>query len=162
MADENSSKPVPEHWKLVVEKKRNGSEILVYTCQETGQKFYTYEDLMRYVKYAKSAKLGVYSPYFDQQSSNSKKTAGSSYVDESDNESSGSKYSDPDLPHIASLELVPADKKASMDKHSGSEEKTRLEEETSCPSEASTTQDNKKKKKKKNKNKNKNKKHKRN
>lgn len=33
-----------------------------YSCPETGQKFYTYEDLMRYVNYAKAAKLSIYSP----------------------------------------------------------------------------------------------------
>ncbi|XP_044503146.1 uncharacterized protein LOC123223817 isoform X2 [Mangifera indica] len=36
-----------------------------YICRKTGQRFYTYEDMMHYVKYAKEAGLPVYFPNFD-------------------------------------------------------------------------------------------------
>lgn len=47
---------------LVVKEQKDGSSLSYYTCPESGQKFNTYEDLMRYVNYAKAAKLSIYSP----------------------------------------------------------------------------------------------------
>ncbi|KAE8724088.1 putative Homeodomain-like protein [Hibiscus syriacus] len=64
MADKESSGPIPDRWKLVVKKKKDGSNLSYYTCPESGQKFYSYEDLMRYVKYAKAAKLSIYADDF--------------------------------------------------------------------------------------------------
>ncbi|XVE73909.1 hypothetical protein DITRI_Ditri11bG0156400 [Diplodiscus trichospermus] len=64
MANKDSSKPIPERWMEVSKEKRDGSIVSYYICPESGQKFNTYEDLMRYVNYAKAAKLSIYSPNF--------------------------------------------------------------------------------------------------
>ncbi|GMJ01551.1 hypothetical protein HRI_003824300 [Hibiscus trionum] len=64
MADEDSSRPIPDRWMFVVKKKKDGSSLSYYTCPESGQKYYSYEDLMRYVNYAKVAKLSIYADDF--------------------------------------------------------------------------------------------------
>ncbi|XP_038709273.1 uncharacterized protein LOC120004099 isoform X2 [Tripterygium wilfordii] len=64
MSVASSSKPIPEGWKLVVEKQKNGSKTLSYVCPDSCQIFNDYEMLMRYVNYAKAAKLSIYSPDF--------------------------------------------------------------------------------------------------
>ncbi|KAJ4842961.1 hypothetical protein Tsubulata_020020 [Turnera subulata] len=38
------------------------SNVKYYLCQETGQHFYNYEDLIRYVDHAKETKISIYSP----------------------------------------------------------------------------------------------------
>ncbi|XP_022770367.1 uncharacterized protein LOC111313835 [Durio zibethinus] len=103
MADKNSLMRVPEHWTLVVKEQEDGSSLSYYTCLASGQKFYSYEDLMRYVNYAKAAKLSIYSPDF----SPIKQKAKASRPDfdridiSSDSEDSASK-----LPSVASNEVM--------------------------------------------------------
>ncbi|XP_050143460.1 uncharacterized protein LOC126619202 [Malus sylvestris] len=58
MEDKNLEKPIPEGWEL----KDEGSKTSHYLCPATGQHFSTYEDLMRYVNYAKENKLSIYAP----------------------------------------------------------------------------------------------------
>ncbi|KAG8499854.1 hypothetical protein CXB51_006275 [Gossypium anomalum] len=57
--------PIPEGWVLDTKFKEDGTEVKCYLCPATEQQFYTYEDLMRYVRYAKAAKVSIYSPYFE-------------------------------------------------------------------------------------------------
>ncbi|KAK8557797.1 hypothetical protein V6N13_008182 [Hibiscus sabdariffa] len=64
MADKNSPGPIPYRWELVEKNQKDGSSLLYYTCLESGQKYYSYEDLMRYVNYAKAAKVSIYSDDF--------------------------------------------------------------------------------------------------
>ncbi|KAK8501414.1 hypothetical protein V6N13_016136 [Hibiscus sabdariffa] len=64
MADKNSPGPIPDRWQLVEKPQKDGSSLLYYTCLESGQKYYSYEDLMRYVNYAKAAKLSIYADDF--------------------------------------------------------------------------------------------------
>ncbi|PPS05833.1 hypothetical protein GOBAR_AA14822 [Gossypium barbadense] len=54
--------PIPEGWVLDTKFKEDGTEVKCYLCPATEQQFYTYEDLMRYVRYAKAAKVSIYSP----------------------------------------------------------------------------------------------------
>lgn len=129
MAD--ASKPVPEHWKLVIQKRKNRPAISVYKCEETGQQFYKYEDMMRYVNYAKQAKLGIYSPNFGQRcpapskkgGPGSSKKGGRSVVGENGGEKSAIVESKlEETPPSASLELIPAEgETAVLDKQSGTE-----------------------------------------
>ncbi|KAA3485523.1 ATPase 10, plasma membrane-type-like protein [Gossypium australe] len=75
MADQKDNKdikdspgPIPEGW-ILHTKFKNGIEVkknMTYLCPATEQEFYTYEDLMRYVRYAKAAKLSIYSPEFEE------------------------------------------------------------------------------------------------
>ncbi|KAK9006609.1 hypothetical protein V6N11_018946 [Hibiscus sabdariffa] len=60
----NSPRQIPDRWKLVKKPQKDGSSLLYYTCPESGQKYYSYEDLMRYVNYAKAAKLSIYADDF--------------------------------------------------------------------------------------------------
>ncbi|OMO78643.1 hypothetical protein CCACVL1_14240 [Corchorus capsularis] len=130
MADENSSKPIPDRWLFVKKAQKDGSLIAsshwcwkgwglitdletlkFYTCPETGQKFYSYEDLIRYVKYAEGAKLSIYSPDFvaGVNPRKPKKKASSSDVDDEEDEPVESSDSDDsmfELPTIASLDLL--------------------------------------------------------
>ncbi|GMI73599.1 hypothetical protein HRI_001029200 [Hibiscus trionum] len=64
MAGKDSSGPIPDRWMLVVKKQKDGSSLSYYTCPESGQKFYSYEDLMRYVNYANPSELSVYADDF--------------------------------------------------------------------------------------------------
>ncbi|OMP00507.1 hypothetical protein COLO4_12603 [Corchorus olitorius] len=89
----------------------NAELLAFYTCPETGQKFYSYEDLIRYVKYAEGAKLSIYSPDFDAavNQRKPKKKASSSDVDDGEDEPEVNSDSDDsifELPTIASLELL--------------------------------------------------------
>ncbi|XWS35167.1 hypothetical protein CRYUN_Cryun21dG0102600 [Craigia yunnanensis] len=72
MADQKDQKdikvspgPIPEGWVLSTELKNDGTEVKCYLCPPTEQRFYTYEDLMRYVRYAKAAKVSIYHPNFE-------------------------------------------------------------------------------------------------
>ncbi|KAB2092352.1 hypothetical protein ES319_A02G024300v1 [Gossypium barbadense] len=69
MADQKDNKdspgPIPEGW-VSHTKFKNGIEVKTYLCPAAEQEFYTYEDLMRYVRYAKAAKLSIYSPEFEE------------------------------------------------------------------------------------------------
>ncbi|GKV28668.1 hypothetical protein SLEP1_g37689 [Rubroshorea leprosula] len=60
MADSSSNQTIPEGWVLKTGKEKRGTEYKYYFCPVTGQHFYTYEDLMRYVTYAKASKLSIY------------------------------------------------------------------------------------------------------
>ncbi|XVF33382.1 hypothetical protein REPUB_Repub17cG0163700 [Reevesia pubescens] len=126
MADKDSSKPMPDRWTLVVKEKKDGSSLSYYTCPESGQKFYTYEDLMRYVTYAKAAKLSIYSPDFRPitRRRGSKNKASMPDVDQIE-KSSDSDDSTFELPTIASLELmeVASPGPAESDKQSASGKK---------------------------------------
>ncbi|XVF79999.1 hypothetical protein PTKIN_Ptkin15bG0035200 [Pterospermum kingtungense] len=106
MADNDSSRQIPERWKLVIKEQKDGSCISYYTCPESGQKFSTYEDLMRYVNYAKAAKLSIYSPDFRPRNTpRGPKKKASKSVEEQTEGSSDSDDSMFKLPSIASLEL---------------------------------------------------------
>ncbi|XVF37950.1 hypothetical protein REPUB_Repub20aG0055400 [Reevesia pubescens] len=77
MADQKDQKdvkvspgPIPEGWVLSTELKDDGTEIKCYLCPPTEQRFYTYEDLMRYVRYAKKAKVSIYDPNFEANMKN--------------------------------------------------------------------------------------------
>ncbi|KAK8630983.1 hypothetical protein V6N13_079751 [Hibiscus sabdariffa] len=59
-----SPEQVPDLWKFVVKKQKDGSSLSYYTCHESGQKFYSYADLMRYVKHAKATELSIYADDF--------------------------------------------------------------------------------------------------
>lgn len=63
---ENSLKPIPERWELVVNGEKDGRKLSYYLCRETGQHFYSYENLIRYVNHAKEAKISIYSPNFEE------------------------------------------------------------------------------------------------
>ncbi|XP_017969536.1 PREDICTED: uncharacterized protein LOC18614199 isoform X2 [Theobroma cacao] len=137
--DENSSRPIPDRWMLVVKEQKGGSRRSYYSCPETGQKFYTYEDLMRYVNYAKAAKLSIYSPNFRPINPRKpKKKASVPDVDQSAVEkSSDSEDSTFKLPSIASLELMEVVSPSHSDKQSASG-KSKLENQSSneaCSSE---------------------------
>ncbi|PQQ08039.1 uncharacterized protein Pyn_01348 [Prunus yedoensis var. nudiflora] len=62
MASKNDSLEIPEGWVLKTRVEENGTEVKGFLCPETGQEFSTYQDLMRYVRYAKAAQLSIYSP----------------------------------------------------------------------------------------------------
>ncbi|XWS77092.1 hypothetical protein CRYUN_Cryun01aG0232600 [Craigia yunnanensis] len=119
MADKNSSRPIPDRWMLVVKEQKDGSSLSYYTCPESGQKFYTYEDLMRYVNYAKAAKLSIYSPDFCPigRRGKPKKKAIMPDLDQIEI-SSDSEDSTFELPTITSLELMEvASSPSHADKH---------------------------------------------
>ncbi|PPD84239.1 hypothetical protein GOBAR_DD18816 [Gossypium barbadense] len=89
-----------------------------YTCPESGQKFNTYEDLMRYVNYAKAAKLSIYSPDFCPRKPprKPKKKASTPEVAQSNDSTF-------ELPPIASLEFLDEWSSAESDKQSASGKK---------------------------------------
>ncbi|KAH1130066.1 hypothetical protein J1N35_001444 [Gossypium stocksii] len=134
MADKDSSRPIPDRWMLVVKEQKDGSSLSYYTCPESGQKFNTYEDLMRYVNYAKAAKLSIYSPDFCPRKPprKPKKKASTAEVaqnvvekdkdkdSDSDSDSSDSTF---ELPPIASLEFLDEWSSAESDKQSASGKK---------------------------------------
>ncbi|KAK9207401.1 hypothetical protein WN943_017687 [Citrus x changshan-huyou] len=62
MADKKLSGPIPDGWSLEIKKKKDGSKVLSYICPGTGQCFSSYEDMMRYVIYAKNAELPIFVP----------------------------------------------------------------------------------------------------
>ncbi|TKY63866.1 suppressor protein SRP40 [Spatholobus suberectus] len=62
MEPKTESEPIPTGWTLETEVLSDGSKAPFYYCPYTGQHFYSYSDLMRYVDYAKKAKLGIYAP----------------------------------------------------------------------------------------------------
>ncbi|XP_061997477.1 uncharacterized protein LOC133715123 isoform X1 [Rosa rugosa] len=64
MEDKNSSGPIPDGWDVKTERQKDGSEIPCYWCPRSGQHFYTYKDMMRYVEYAQKNQLSIYSPDF--------------------------------------------------------------------------------------------------
>ncbi|KAB1214421.1 hypothetical protein CJ030_MR5G003231 [Morella rubra] len=64
MSDQNSSLTIPSGWILRNEIQKDGSTLSYYFCEATGQLFGTYDDLMRYVNYAREAMVSVYSPDF--------------------------------------------------------------------------------------------------
>ncbi|KAI5345481.1 PREDICTED: LOC110268692 [Prunus dulcis] len=74
MGDKPSDTPIPDGWKFKSEVRKDGSTSSCYWCPATGQHFFTYEDLMRYVNYAKEAKLSIYAPDFN--SNKTRKKAG--------------------------------------------------------------------------------------
>lgn len=74
MGDKPSDTPIPDGWKFKSEVRKDGSTSSCYWCPATGQHFFTYEDLMRYVTYAKGAKLSIYAPDFN--SNKTRKKAG--------------------------------------------------------------------------------------
>ncbi|KAK8979904.1 hypothetical protein V6N11_066104 [Hibiscus sabdariffa] len=55
---------VPDLWKFIIKKQKDGSSLSYYVCQESGQKFYSYQDLMRYVNHAKATELSIYADDF--------------------------------------------------------------------------------------------------
>ncbi|KAL3519022.1 hypothetical protein ACH5RR_021611 [Cinchona calisaya] len=55
---------LPEGWTLVQERNRDGEIVKCYT-NAIGQKFFTMEDLLGYVDYAKRQQLSIYKPGFD-------------------------------------------------------------------------------------------------
>ncbi|XP_021290677.1 uncharacterized protein LOC110421405 [Herrania umbratica] len=58
------SDSIPEGWVLDTMVKDDGTQVQCYLCPPTDQRFYTYEDLMRYVRYAKQAKVSIYADNF--------------------------------------------------------------------------------------------------
>ncbi|XP_008235480.1 PREDICTED: uncharacterized protein LOC103334313 [Prunus mume] len=62
MASKNDSLEIPDGWVLNTRVEEDGTEVKGFLCPETGQEFSTYQDLMRYVRYAKAAQLSIYSP----------------------------------------------------------------------------------------------------
>ncbi|XP_027102525.2 uncharacterized protein [Coffea arabica] len=54
---------LPEGWRVVDHEKCNGEVVKCYT-NVIGQKFFTMEDLMRYVAYAKREQISIYKPGF--------------------------------------------------------------------------------------------------
>ncbi|XP_027109781.1 uncharacterized protein [Coffea arabica] len=54
---------IPEGWRVVDHEKRNGEVVKCYT-NVIGQKFFTMEDLMRYVAFAKRKQISIYEPGF--------------------------------------------------------------------------------------------------
>ncbi|MBA0704432.1 hypothetical protein Golax_016687 [Gossypium laxum] len=134
MADKDSSRPIPDRWMLVVKEQKDGSSLSYYTCPESGQKFNTYEDLMRYVNYAKAAKLSIYSPDFCPRKPprKPKKKASTPEVaqnvaekdkDKDSDSNSDSSDSTFELPPIASLEFLDEWSSAESDKQSASGKK---------------------------------------
>ncbi|XP_022757238.1 uncharacterized protein LOC111304694 [Durio zibethinus] len=119
--NKNSPGPIPDHWTLVVKEQKDGSSLSYYTCPESGQKFYTYEDLMRYVNYAKAAKLSIYSPDFRPRNQPRKPKKKVSMPDLEQIEiSSDSEDSIFELPSIASLEFMEVASPAQSSKQSSS------------------------------------------
>ncbi|MFQ6619961.1 hypothetical protein Gotur_000762 [Gossypium turneri] len=136
MADKDSSRPIPDRWMLVVKEQKDGSSLSYYTCPESGQKFNTYEDLMRYVNYAKAAKLSIYSPDFCPRKPPRKPKKKASTPEVAQNVAKKDKDSDSDsdldsdssdstfeLPPIASLEFLDEWSSAESDKQSASGKK---------------------------------------
>lgn len=122
MAHKDTSRPIPEHWTLVIEDQKDGSSISFYTCPDTGQRFNTYEDLIRYVNYAKAAKLSIYSPDFRPLSPprRRRKKKACEPVEEQIEVSLNSDDSTFNLPSITSLELVEVASPAASDQQSSS------------------------------------------
>ncbi|KAL4310000.1 hypothetical protein GQ457_01G033450 [Hibiscus cannabinus] len=60
-----SPAPIPAGWVLDTKLREDGTLVKHYLCPATDQHFYSYEDLMRYVRYAKEAKISIYSPNFE-------------------------------------------------------------------------------------------------
>ncbi|CAL5196142.1 unnamed protein product [Lathyrus oleraceus] len=58
MAEESLA--IPTGWNVKSEVQKNGSIKRSYYCPDTGQHFYTYPNLIRYVNYAKRNQVGVY------------------------------------------------------------------------------------------------------
>ncbi|XVF84596.1 hypothetical protein PTKIN_Ptkin17bG0050000 [Pterospermum kingtungense] len=56
--------PIPQGW-LLVSETNNGVDVECYLCPKTEQRFYDYEDLMRYVRYAEANKVPIYDPNFE-------------------------------------------------------------------------------------------------
>ncbi|KAL1060386.1 hypothetical protein V6Z11_1Z101900 [Gossypium hirsutum] len=111
---------------LVVKEQKDGSSLSYYTCPESGQKFNTYEDLMRYVNYAKAAKLSIYSPDFCPRKPPRKPKKKASTPEDKDSDSdsdSDSSDSTFELPPIASLEFLDEWSSAESDKQSASGKK---------------------------------------
>ncbi|KAJ8748883.1 hypothetical protein K2173_013316 [Erythroxylum novogranatense] len=65
MVKTEASKPIPERWELVRSEQKDGKTSCCYICQATGQHFYSYERLARYVKYAKAAEVSIYAQDFN-------------------------------------------------------------------------------------------------
>ncbi|KAL6130879.1 hypothetical protein ACLB2K_069257 [Fragaria x ananassa] len=63
MENKNSSGPIPDGWEAKTEQQKDGSEVQCYWCP-SGQHFFTYADMMRYIAYAQNDKLSIYSPDF--------------------------------------------------------------------------------------------------
>ncbi|GAA0151028.1 hypothetical protein LIER_37221 [Lithospermum erythrorhizon] len=61
MAPNDSS--IPKGWWMIEETGANGKTVKCYK-NETGQRFYTMEDLKHYVAYAKKNELSIYSPNY--------------------------------------------------------------------------------------------------
>ncbi|GAU29220.1 hypothetical protein TSUD_362100, partial [Trifolium subterraneum] len=55
---------IPTGWSVKSEVEKDGTITTTYYCPDTGQEFYTYPSLMRYVRYAKTKKTGIYTPLF--------------------------------------------------------------------------------------------------
>ncbi|KAL3536859.1 hypothetical protein ACH5RR_000225 [Cinchona calisaya] len=60
-----SETPLPQKWRLVHLEKPDGEIVKCYT-NDIGQKFFTMEDLLRYVAYAEREKVSIYKPGFDK------------------------------------------------------------------------------------------------
>ncbi|XP_038995513.1 uncharacterized protein LOC120119775 [Hibiscus syriacus] len=119
MADKDYSGPIPDRWMLVVKKQKDGSSLSYYICPESGQKFYSYEDLMRYVNYAQTAKLSIYAADFcpGKPSRRSKKRASWPEPSEKSSDSDDSTF---ELPDIAPLDLLDEMSPAESEKQSAS------------------------------------------
>ncbi|XP_039048193.1 uncharacterized protein LOC120188885 [Hibiscus syriacus] len=119
MADEDSSGPIPDRWMLVVKKQKDGSSLSYYTCPESGQKFDSYEDLMRYVNYAQAAKLSMYAADFRplKPSRRSNKRASRPEPSEKSLDSDDSTF---ELPEIAPINLLDEMSPAEFGKQSAS------------------------------------------
>ncbi|PNY15585.1 hypothetical protein L195_g012284 [Trifolium pratense] len=55
---------IPTGWSVKLEVEKDGTITTTYYCPDTGQEFYTYPSLIRYVDYAKKNKIGIYGPVF--------------------------------------------------------------------------------------------------
>ncbi|KAK2407148.1 hypothetical protein QL285_042802 [Trifolium repens] len=64
MGDESppNGEEIPTGWSVKSEVENDGTIIKTYYCPDTGQEFYTYPTLIRYVDYAKKNKIGIYTP----------------------------------------------------------------------------------------------------
>ncbi|TQD83430.1 hypothetical protein C1H46_031018 [Malus baccata] len=60
----NNSLEIPDGWVLHTRVESDGTEVQSFFCPQTEQEFSTYEKLMRYVRYAKAAKVSIYAPDF--------------------------------------------------------------------------------------------------
>ncbi|CAK8533267.1 unnamed protein product [Lathyrus sativus] len=56
----DESPTIPTGWDVKSEVQKNGSIKRSYYCPDTGQNFYTYPNLIRYVNYAKRYQVGAY------------------------------------------------------------------------------------------------------